>query len=224
MARDPYEVLGVPKNAGEDEIKNAYRRLAKKYHPDLNPGDASAAQKMNEINAAYDQIKNPQAYRNSNPYGGTSSGYGGSGYGSSGYGGYSGYGSTGYGGTGYGGYGSSGSGQSSGDGQNGDEYYDFDPFEIFFGQGYNDPNRGGGRTYYYTNDQETQPHVHRFSFLRLILLIIVLRFLLRACTFGLPFRSYYYYATPESGYSSSQSSSRSSDGSYVTADGTPFNT
>lgn len=63
MARDPYEVLGVPRNASEDEIKTAYRRLAKKYHPDLNPGDPTAAQKMNEVNQAYDRIKNPQAYQ-----------------------------------------------------------------------------------------------------------------------------------------------------------------
>ena len=72
MARDPYEVLGVSHGASEDEIKTAYRRLAKRYHPDLNPGDPTAAQKMNEVNQAYDQIKNPQAYRQQatqNPYG-----------------------------------------------------------------------------------------------------------------------------------------------------------
>jgi len=55
---DPYRVLGVSRDASDDEIKKAYRTLAKKYHPDLNPGDAAAAQKMNEINAAYDAIKN----------------------------------------------------------------------------------------------------------------------------------------------------------------------
>lgn len=63
MAADPFQVLGVSPNASEDEIRQAYRRLAKKYHPDLNPGDKTAAQKMNEINAAYDAIKNPQVYR-----------------------------------------------------------------------------------------------------------------------------------------------------------------
>lgn len=58
MSNDPYKVLGVSPGASEEEITKAYRRLAKKYHPDLNPGDSTAADKMSEINAAYDKIKN----------------------------------------------------------------------------------------------------------------------------------------------------------------------
>ena len=46
--RDYYEVLGIDRNASEDEIKRAYRRLAKKYHPDLNPGDAEADAKFKD--------------------------------------------------------------------------------------------------------------------------------------------------------------------------------
>jgi molecular chaperone DnaJ len=64
MIDDPYKVLGVSSNASDDEIKAAYRRLVKKYHPDLNPGNSAAAEKMKELNAAYDQIKNPQKYAN----------------------------------------------------------------------------------------------------------------------------------------------------------------
>lgn len=60
MIQDPYKVLGVSPDASDDELKQAYRRLAKKYHPDLNPGDQEAARKMQEVNAAYEQIKNPE--------------------------------------------------------------------------------------------------------------------------------------------------------------------
>lgn len=60
MISDPYKILGVSPNASDEEIKKAYRNLAKKYHPDLNPGDKEAERRMNEINAAYDQLKNPQ--------------------------------------------------------------------------------------------------------------------------------------------------------------------
>lgn len=51
--RDPYEVLGVPRDSSADEIKSAYRRLARKYHPDVNPGDHSAEEKFKEIGSAY---------------------------------------------------------------------------------------------------------------------------------------------------------------------------
>ena len=56
--RDYYEVLGVGKTAGDEEIKKAYRQLAKKYHPDLNPGDKVAEQKFKEVNEAYEILSN----------------------------------------------------------------------------------------------------------------------------------------------------------------------
>ena len=66
---DPYKILGVSRDASDDEIKQAYRRLAKQYHPDRNPGDEAAAKKMQQINAAYEQIKNPEkAQPNSGSY------------------------------------------------------------------------------------------------------------------------------------------------------------
>ena len=54
--RDYYEVMGVPKNATDVEIKKAYRKLAKKYHPDLNPGDKTAEAKFKEVNEAYEVL------------------------------------------------------------------------------------------------------------------------------------------------------------------------
>ncbi len=73
MIDDPYKVLGVSSDASDEDIKRAYRRLAKKYHPDLNPGDQEAARRMQAVNAAYEQIKNPEKFQNQqqgNPYGG----------------------------------------------------------------------------------------------------------------------------------------------------------
>lgn len=61
MNKDPYSILGVERGASEEEITKAYRKLAKKYHPDLNPGDKIAEEKMREINSAYEEIKNPSA-------------------------------------------------------------------------------------------------------------------------------------------------------------------
>lgn len=53
MVKDPYKILGVPKTASDDELRKAYRKLAKANHPDLNPDDAAKAEKFKEISAAY---------------------------------------------------------------------------------------------------------------------------------------------------------------------------
>ena len=100
MIDDPYKVLGVSPDASDDEIKRAYRKLAKKYHPDVNPGDPVAAKKMQEVNAAYEQIKNPekaaqQQSSQSSGYGGQRTQSGGNGgYGYDPFGGFWGYGSS----------------------------------------------------------------------------------------------------------------------------------
>jgi molecular chaperone DnaJ len=73
MAKSYYDVLGVSKDASEDDIKSAYRKLARQYHPDLHPNDAAAAEKFKEISEAYDTLSDPQkkaAYDNPNPFGG----------------------------------------------------------------------------------------------------------------------------------------------------------
>lgn len=102
---DPFRTLGVDASAREDEIKSAYRRLAKQYHPDLHPGDQTAERKMQEINEAYAEamrIRHGGSY-DPNRYGeharqASSSGNGG--WGGAGYGNYTGSrgGSSGYGG------------------------------------------------------------------------------------------------------------------------------
>ena len=58
--RDYYDVLGVSKGANEDEIKKTYRKLAKKYHPDANPGDKTAEEKFKEVNEAYEVLSDTQ--------------------------------------------------------------------------------------------------------------------------------------------------------------------
>lgn len=128
MVQDPYKVLGITKDATPEEIKSAYRKMAKKYHPDLHPNDEAAALKMNEVNEAYDMLNHPEKYarrqyedtqRNS----------------SSQYGGYSSYGNP------FGGFGSFyGRGANTGNSQNGYHgaggwYSDFSDFEDFFNFG-----------------------------------------------------------------------------------------
>ena len=58
--RDPYVVLGVPRGASEADIKKAYRRLAKKLHPDLSPGNRAHEQQFKEVTAAYDLLSDPE--------------------------------------------------------------------------------------------------------------------------------------------------------------------
>ena len=67
--RDYYEVLGVAKNAGDAEIKKAYRVLAKKYHPDMNPGDKEAEKKFKEASEAYAILSDPEKRRQYDQFG-----------------------------------------------------------------------------------------------------------------------------------------------------------
>ena len=60
VKRDYYDVLGIDRNADEKTIKKAYRKLAKKYHPDTNAGNPDAADKFKEVNEAYDVLGDPR--------------------------------------------------------------------------------------------------------------------------------------------------------------------
>ena len=90
--RDYYEVLGVSKSATDDELKKAYRKLAKKYHPDVNPDNPEAEAKFKEAGEAYQILSNPESRAKYDQFGhaafdGTG-GYGGGSYGGSGFGGF----------------------------------------------------------------------------------------------------------------------------------------
>ena len=88
--KDLYEVLELQKGASEEEIKKAYRRLAKKYHPDLNPGNKEAEEKMKEVNAAYEILSDPEKKARYDQFGhaGVDPSYGAGGGGYAQYGGF----------------------------------------------------------------------------------------------------------------------------------------
>lgn len=99
--QDPYRILGVSPTSSEDEIKKAYRNLAKKFHPDVNNGSAEAEARMKEVNEAYSTIMKMRKEGTSGASAGNgySRGYGGYSQGSGGYNGY--YGSGSYGNASY---------------------------------------------------------------------------------------------------------------------------
>lgn len=129
--RDYYDVLGISKGADEKEIKRAYRKLAKKYHPDTNPGDTQAEQKFKEVSEAYDVLSDPEKKKLYDQFGfaafdgqmGADGGAGGFGSGQGGFG----WGGTGWGGT------------DSGQGGGGFRWSGFDTGRDGFG------SKGGGQ-------------------------------------------------------------------------------
>lgn len=84
--KDYYEILGISRDATEDDIKRAYRNLAKKYHPDLHPGDKEAEQRFKEINEAYEVLSNPEKKAQYDRFG--SSAFNGQGFNSDDFGGF----------------------------------------------------------------------------------------------------------------------------------------
>ena len=133
MPENPYDILGVSPDASPDEIKKAYRKKARENHPDLNPGDPNAAERMNKINEAYDRIMNPEKYEARDRRAQAAQGHPGGQRPGAGYSGGSGYaGGTGGQQTGYG----YGGGPSSGSGPYGwTGGFDFDDLFGFGGFG-----------------------------------------------------------------------------------------
>ncbi|MBQ7339826.1 MAG: molecular chaperone DnaJ [Clostridia bacterium] len=92
MAKDYYKILGVDKNASQDDIKKAYRKLARQYHPDLHPGDNAAAEKFKEINEANEVLSDEKKRKNYDNFGDPNgAGFGGAGAGAGGFGGFGGF-------------------------------------------------------------------------------------------------------------------------------------
>lgn len=195
--QDPYQILGVSRTATDEEITSAYKKLARKYHPDLNPGDKAAEKKMQEINAAYDTVKDIRSGKRPD-----TSYYGSSDEGQNPY--TNPYGSpfgNGYGNPFGNGYGPFGYGQANGtygsDSQDGSEGGSYGPFVWRTwspgSSGRTGSSRGG-----------------RSCFWRVLIIIVVIRLIsaLFSSLFGYR-RSYYtvpntgsgyYYTNPYSGY------------------------
>ena len=180
---DPYTVLGVSPNASDDEISKAYRAAARKYHPDLHPGDKAAEAKMKEVNAAYEEIQARRSGKSTSNAGSGGAYYGGGNpYGQSGSqqtGGYRTYYYT---------YRPGGGQQPPPNGQN------FDPFNFFSA-------RPGG--------------IFRIPFVRILLIIFIIRLILNLLfSIANPYRYGYYYTPtyPNSGYSTYDDGTQSGAG------------
>lgn len=163
MVKDPYQVLGISQGASADEIKTAYRKMAKKYHPDLHPDDPKAAEKMNEINEAYDILSHPEKYsRYQNPYSNTYS--------------YTDY--AGYRQQGTGTYGPNSNYYRESGGSYGQNFYGFD-FEEFIKNVQYTQQYQQYRQQQEQNSQYQHHYVRRFSIFRVLMFIFLAQFALK---------------------------------------------